>query len=85
MVIFVNSNMIKIMKYYGGPDTVLLHIGIFTIVVIPLCLVRKLHKLAFTHLIADFFMILTLGYYLTIASIRLGSEGAAEGVQPANS
>lgn len=58
--------------------------GIFTIIVIPLCLVRKLHKLAFTHLIADLFMICALGYYLVISSIKVGEEGLAEGVEPAN-
>jgi|Transcript_14752 hypothetical protein len=84
MVIFVNSNMIQIMEHYGGPKTVFLHLGVFALFVIPLCLVRQLHKLAITHLLADLFMILALGYYLVISSLRLGTEGPAEGVQPAN-
>ena len=63
--------MNKLIVHYGGPDTLWIPIAFFIVVEIPLCLVRKLHKLAVTHLIADLFIAIGLVFYLALAIIKV--------------
>ena len=51
---------------------------------VPLCLVRKIEKFAFTHIIADALILITTIVILVYALMQLSDEGWGNGNQPFN-
>ena len=51
---------------------------------VPLCLIKQIHKLAFTHLLADVIIFINLIYYIVLAIVKIADIGMGPDIEMYN-